>query len=242
MTLAQTIRDWLSPFLGDYEISTTYGAPAALGGGKHYGLDFRTPTGTPVYAPFDATVKRADSRDAGGGNIVELLDAATGDYSFLVAHLRNFVVKPGESVKAGELIGYTGSSGSLTTGPHAHVETRYRGQHVNPADLFDFLADVDPDAYSQEARRMPLQADGNCPVGYHRVNDGFFGVGGDMGGAYCEADTLPGAAVAGALDWTKGVALFFASILDPQNWLAWAALGGGAILTMYGLFMIWQTT
>ena len=240
MSVTKTILEFLSPLIGDFQITTEYGAPAAKGGGTHYALDFAAPKGTPVYAPTDSKVKRADNKDAGGGNIVEL--AAPDGITLLFAHLDSYVVGVDEFVKAGEIIGYVGSTGEYTTGNHLHLEARKDGKLINPLDLFDPLTDAATDAYATTARRVPLQEDGNCPVGFHRVNDGFFSIGGDMGVAYCEADTLPGAALAGALDWGVQLATVLGGLLDPANWLAWASLMGGAMLALFGLFMIWQTT
>lgn len=244
---AAKITEWLSPLKGSYTVTTQYGAPVAAGstkGAPHYGVDLARAgiEGTPVYAPANATVKRADSKDPGGGNIVELAFGDSADTTMLFAHLRNFVVQPGETVRAGEIIGYVGRTGASVTGAHLHIEARRAGKLFNPLDLFDGTASSDASAYNDAARRQPLQPDGNCPVGFHRANDGFFGIGGDMAGAYCEADSLPGQVVAGALDWTKGLAEFLAALLDPANWLAWASLGAGAMLSMFGLWMIWNAT
>ena len=52
-------------------------------------------------------------------------------------HLSRFIVKSGDLVKAGELIGYGGSTGR-STGPHLHFETRYMGQAFDPERIFDF--------------------------------------------------------------------------------------------------------
>lgn len=242
------VAEWLAPLKGAFKITTQYGAPVAAGstkGAPHFGIDLGAPEGTPVYAPRDAVVKRADSKDAGGGNIVELV---AGDTSVLFAHLRNFVVQPGETVKAGEIIGYVGKTGASVTGAHLHLETRKNGKLFNPLDLFDPTHSPSPSAYSEEVRRVPLQGDGNCPKGYHRRDDGFFGIGAS-GTAYCERDNLLGDVVSNGLDVGKsvGVALagviqFFVSLLDPANWLAWAALGGGTMLSLFGLYMIWQAT
>ena len=52
-------------------------------------------------------------------------------------HLSHFIVKSGDIVKAGELIGYGGNTGR-STGPHLHFETRYMGQAFDPERIFDF--------------------------------------------------------------------------------------------------------
>lgn len=52
-------------------------------------------------------------------------------------HLSKYIVKSGDIVKAGELIGYGGSTGR-SSGPHLHFETRYMGQAFDPERIFDF--------------------------------------------------------------------------------------------------------
>lgn len=246
-SVTQTVLHWLSPLIGDFPITTQYGAPAALGGGIHWGVDFGAKEGTPIYAPRDAKIKRADGSDPGGGNIVQL-DFGDG-YTMLFAHLRNFVVGQGESVKAGEIVGYVGSTGELVTGAHLHVEAEKNGTKINPLDLLDPFQAADKDEYSNAARRVEIQADGNCPKGYHRRDDGFFGIGSDMKGAYCERDNFLGDVVSGPLDAGKNVALalagviqFFVSLFDPANWAAWGALAAGSMLSMFGLYMVWSAT
>lgn len=241
-----TVVEWLSPLIGNFPITTSYGAPAALGGGTHYGVDFGAPAGTPIYAPRDSVVRRADGRDPGGGNIVEL-DVGDG-ITLVFAHLQNFVVAQGEKVRAGEIIGYVGSTGNLVTGAHLHLEAKRDGKPFNPLDLFDPTAASSSAAYSETARRVPVQSDGNCPKGYHRRDDGFFGIG-QTAAPYCERDDILGDVVSNTLDVGKNVGLalvgviqFFVAFLDPANWLAWAALSGGSLLSLFGLYMIWSAT
>ena len=52
-------------------------------------------------------------------------------------HLSSYIVESGDIVRAGEMIGYGGSTGR-STGPHLHFETRYMGQAFDPERIFDF--------------------------------------------------------------------------------------------------------
>lgn len=98
---------------------------------SHEGLDISADKGTPVYATADATVKTASYQGA-YGNLVEL------DHGFGLetryGHLSQFSVKPGASVKRGDLIGRVGATGRAT-GPHLHYEVRVNGRLLNPLQL-----------------------------------------------------------------------------------------------------------
>jgi murein DD-endopeptidase MepM/ murein hydrolase activator NlpD len=105
----------------------------------HDGLDIIADVGTPVYASGDGTVEFA-SHSGGGYGLVILIDHGYG-YETLYAHLSKIIVRSGQRVRRGDLIGYSGKSG-LVSGPHLHYEVRYRGVKKNPIDYF--LDDVAP--------------------------------------------------------------------------------------------------
>jgi murein DD-endopeptidase MepM/ murein hydrolase activator NlpD len=96
----------------------------------HPGIDLRAKRGTPIRATADAIVEYAHyHKTSGYGNLI-ILDHNFG-FKTLFGHLRKIVVKNGEFVKKGQIIGYTGSSG-LSNGPHLHYEIRYLGMVLNP--------------------------------------------------------------------------------------------------------------
>jgi len=97
----------------------------------HSGIDFAAATGTPIVAPADGTVTSAQ-RENGYGNVVTLRHNAK--MTTLYAHMSRFAagLKAGEAVKAGDVIGYVGTTGR-STGPHLHFEVRVNGQAVDPA-------------------------------------------------------------------------------------------------------------
>jgi murein DD-endopeptidase MepM/ murein hydrolase activator NlpD len=99
----------------------------------HEGLDILNETGTPVYASGDATVHFAGVTQSGYGKVIEL-DHGHG-YTTLFAHLSATLVREGQRVKRGELIGRVGRSG-LVSGPHLHYEVRLNGRKMNPVDYF----------------------------------------------------------------------------------------------------------
>ena len=94
----------------------------------HAGIDLAGPLGTPIYATADATVGR--SRWANGyGNLIELEHGKGIQTRY--GHLSRSIVKEGQNVKRGQLIGYMGSTGR-STGSHLHYEVRIDGKAVNP--------------------------------------------------------------------------------------------------------------
>lgn len=98
------------------------------GGEFHKGLDISARIGTPIYAPGKGTVTFAGT-DGGYGNSV-IIQHGSG-ITTRYAHMQRFVVKDGQQVKRGDIIGYVGTTGR-TTGPHLHYEVRLNGANVDP--------------------------------------------------------------------------------------------------------------
>ena len=99
----------------------------------HTGCDFTARIGTPIYATGDGEVKLVESKFGGYGKQVEI-DHGFG-YITKYAHLSKYIVKKGQKVKRGEIIGYVGSTGT-STAPHLHYEVIYKGTKVNPVHYF----------------------------------------------------------------------------------------------------------
>ncbi len=99
----------------------------------HRGMDFTAPRGTPVYATGNGVVKRADRRSSGYGRHVRINHGF--GYTSLYAHLYKYVVKRGQKVKRGDLIGFVGSTGR-SQAPHLHYEIIKDGKRVNPLNFY----------------------------------------------------------------------------------------------------------
>lgn len=99
----------------------------------HPGMDFSAPAGTPVYAPGDGVVTRADNRVSGYGNHIRI-DHGFG-YTTLYGHLHKYNVRRGQKVKRGDLIGFVGNTGR-STGPHLHYEILKDGKRINPINFY----------------------------------------------------------------------------------------------------------
>ena len=94
-----------------------------LGTGRmHSGTDLGAPTGTPVLAAYAGEVSMADW--SGGYGLMVILRHLEGTQESRYAHLSEVLVKAGQSVQKGEVIGRVGSTG-LSTGPHLHFEWRH---------------------------------------------------------------------------------------------------------------------
>lgn len=99
----------------------------------HSGIDYAAPSGTPIVAPADGVVSFAGVK-GGYGNTI-MLNHRKG-METLYGHMSAFVsgLSVGKSVKAGDVIGFVGSTGR-STGPHLHYEVRINEQVVDPSTV-----------------------------------------------------------------------------------------------------------
>ncbi|WP_341502662.1 peptidoglycan DD-metalloendopeptidase family protein [Gallaecimonas sp. GXIMD4217] len=104
----------------------------------HAGLDMVAHVGTPVYATADGVVELVSRRKTGYGTMM-LVSHAFG-FKTRYAHLKSIAVKRGAYVRKGELIAYSGNSGT-STGPHLHYEVSYAGIPLNPKPFVDWQID-----------------------------------------------------------------------------------------------------
>lgn len=106
-------------------------------GHAHTGVDLDLKTGDTVNSAFDGVV-RMSCWYYGYGNCVVVRHH--NGLETLYGHLSKRLVKPGDLVNAGQIIGLGGSTG-YSTGPHLHFETRFMGKAINPESIIDFKAD-----------------------------------------------------------------------------------------------------
>jgi len=111
---------------------------------SHHGIDLAGQYGLKIYATGDGTVIRSEVNNSGYGR--EVVISHGYGYSTRYAHLEKILVKEGEKVKRGQLIGLLGSSGR-STGPHLHYEVRLFGSPMNPFNYF--FEDLSPSEYGQ---------------------------------------------------------------------------------------------
>ena len=122
---------WLRP-CSYVKLTSPFGyrdSPTAGASTYHQGVDLAAPQGTPVYASRAGRVTVAGFGSAAGYYVtINHLDG----FSSIYMHLNNYVVSSGQTVSAGQLIGYVGNSG-IATGYHLHFGIAYNGAYVNPA-------------------------------------------------------------------------------------------------------------
>ena len=129
------------PFQGDYGISQNFGKTEYSE--NHTGIDYLCPKDTPILASEEGSVFYAGWRNGGYGNCVYIKHP--DGYVTIYEHLQNnIVVKVGQNVKKGQLIGYSGTTGN-STGYHLHFEIRdASGKALNPLRILQNVYDGDP--------------------------------------------------------------------------------------------------
>lgn len=115
-------------------ITSNYGYRAKFGR-MHKGIDMGIKMRDTIYAAFDGKVRLTNYEAKGYGNYV-ILRHPNG-LETIYGHLTKALVKPEQTVRAGQPIALGGNTGR-STGPHLHFETRYMGYAINPSAIFDF--------------------------------------------------------------------------------------------------------
>lgn len=129
LKLFSDLSDFSPPIKG--HVISKYGP---RGRRNHNGIDIPLITGEPIYAAFDGKVRYAKFNTGGFGYLV-IVRHPNGLETWS-AHLSKLNVAPNDYVKAGQVIGFGGSTGR-STGPHLHFETRFKDQTFDPERIFD---------------------------------------------------------------------------------------------------------
>jgi murein DD-endopeptidase MepM/ murein hydrolase activator NlpD len=133
LVLYDTTKDfrWSSPLVSN-KVTSDFGHRWHR---WHHGVDLDLEIGDSVLSSFDGIVRLARFERWGYGNYI-ILRHYNG-IETLYGHLSKSLVEVGDHVRAGELIGYGGSTGR-STGPHLHYELRYQGYAFDPRVIYDF--------------------------------------------------------------------------------------------------------
>ncbi|MFN5369870.1 MAG: M23 family metallopeptidase [Bacteroidia bacterium] len=110
----------------------------------HAGMDFAAAVGTEIYATGDGTIMRADADASGYGNHVRINHGY--GYMTLYGHMSKIMVRPGQRVKRGDVIGLVGNTGK-SVGPHLHYEVHKNGEAINPVNFY--YNDLSPEDYAR---------------------------------------------------------------------------------------------
>ena len=119
--------------------------PVQLRWKAHNGTDYAAPTGTPIMTTASGVVEQA-GYTAGNGNFVKVKHDKT--YSTQYLHMSKILVRRGQKVKQGQVIGKVGSTG-LASGPHVCYRFWKNGVQV------DALRLKLPNSQPMESRNLP---------------------------------------------------------------------------------------
>jgi len=97
----------------------------------HNGIDLRAAIGTPIYSIEDGIIEDVNYNSSGGNQIFV---KHNNNYRTTFSHLDRTVKNKGDQVIKGELIAYSGNTGS-STAPHIHYTVKYNGQRIDPETL-----------------------------------------------------------------------------------------------------------
>lgn len=135
-------------------VTAPFGRPGGWAAGYHTGIDYRAANGTPIYATKSGTVTGVGWYSWGpsyGLHVVIQSFHLGRSIRHGYAHLTRAAVYPGQKVKTGELIGYSGSTGNVT-GPHLHYEER-----VSHYGYYNHIRPVLPDWKPVRKPRVSLR-------------------------------------------------------------------------------------
>ncbi len=114
----------------------------------HTGIDFRAKPGDNIYATADGIIDKAFYNGSYGNYV--LIDHDNG-YESAFSHMKKFLVRPGQRVHRGQLIGLVGNSGR-STGPHLHYEVTLDGEPIDPYMFMKVAASTEATSATSEKR------------------------------------------------------------------------------------------
>ncbi|WP_199906834.1 M23 family metallopeptidase [Aeromicrobium chenweiae] len=130
-------RQWVLPVTG-YHLTARFGQRSGLWSTTHTGLDFAGPAGSTIVSVAAGTVKSTGYEGAyGNRTVITLTNGPDAGTEIWYCHQSKISVSPGDTVGAGDTIGYSGSTGNVT-GPHLHLEVHPAGG--GPIDPYAALA------------------------------------------------------------------------------------------------------
>lgn len=139
------------PYRGDYkftlEFGDEYGGILGIKQKFHEGLDVALPCATPIFAPAAGEIHKVNDC-AGCSDYGKYVELGAGGSWILLAHLSEVLVQADQQVKAGQLLGRSGSTGK-STGCHLHIGVHDLSKfnepmhdYQNPREYIDFNVDA----------------------------------------------------------------------------------------------------
>ncbi len=131
-------KGWRSPLVKSSYVTSAYGMrlhPIKKVWKMHHGVDLQSRKGDKIVAAKSGVVTTTSYESGGAGNYV-IINHGDG-FSSAYMHMTHYIVKKGQYVNAGQVIGYVGSTGG-STGPHLHFSIYYNGKSVNPVNYVNF--------------------------------------------------------------------------------------------------------
>lgn len=128
------VKNFTYPLDGVRRVNSKYGYRSRFGR-MHYGLDLQLHVGDTVRSCFDGKVRIVDYDRGGYGKYVVVRHP--NGLETVYGHMSRQLVKEGDVIRSGDPVGLGGSTGR-STGPHLHLETRFLGIAINPANIIDF--------------------------------------------------------------------------------------------------------
>ena len=163
--LAHDSCDFHSPWVG--RLTSDFGW---RNNRPHYGVDIKLNTGDTVKSAFEGMI-RISRYSSTYGNVVVVRHL--NGLETLYAHLSKRLVKEGDEILTGEVLGLGGNTGR-SFGSHLHFETRYLGEPINPKDVFvinDSTFTVKQDSLILSANNFSFLKEVR-KIKYHRVRSG----------------------------------------------------------------------
>lgn len=121
----------------------------------HHGQDFTAPTGTEIFVTGNGKVTEVKKQRFGFGYHV-IVDHGYG-YETIYAHMSKILVRKGQRVKRGDILGLVGNTGS-STAPHLHYEVVKNGRKIDPVNYY--YQDLSPEQFQQiiDLSDQPIQS------------------------------------------------------------------------------------
>lgn len=145
-----------------YPVTRAFGDLSFPQYGPHTGVDLAIPYGDPIIAVTSGTVildddnSSFDPADSSTWSGISVMVERNESTVVWYAHLSKNIVTHGQFVRAGQIIGYCGSTGA-STGPHLHLEIRSDGRPIDPFVYFQEEDDMD-DARVREIIQEEVRA------------------------------------------------------------------------------------